>query len=99
MPNRYRVGQSARCTGNWWDGDYSARVDPAAVYFYVTDPSGNVDSYEYGVDDEVVKEEDGKYHVDVSCDEAGVFVYQFWSTGAYQASAGDQFEVTTSGNA
>jgi hypothetical protein len=41
----------------------------------------------YGVGAELVKDSTGVYHVDIDADEAGKWLYRFYSTGTGQASS------------
>ena len=95
MANTYRMGDDVRCTGTFTDSD-GAAIDPATVIFSVKDPSGNVDSYIYGVDAEVVKSATGVYYVDVDADESGDWWYRFHSTGTGKAAEEDRFVVEIS---
>lgn len=95
MPNRYQLGELARCEGEWKDEDGNYQ-DPTNVYFHLIDPSNNANTYQYGVDAEVVKVSTGQYYSDVPCDEVGVFLYRFYSTGANKSADEDQFEVMAS---
>jgi hypothetical protein len=97
MPNRYKVGQVARCTGTFKDEDDVVQ-DPTAVFFHLIDPSENEITLEYGVDGTLVKASTGVYYVDVAADEAGIFAYRFYSTGTYVTADEDQFEVVASGH-
>lgn len=94
MANSYFVGAEVRCQGTFTDADGNAQ-DPAAVFVQVNDPSGNTDSYQYGVDVELVKSATGIYYVDVDCDEEGWWDYRVYSTGAGQAAGEDKFQVRT----
>ncbi len=95
MPNKYKLGQVARCRGTWRDEDYAV-TDPDNAYFHLIDPSSNEDTYQYGVNPEVVKVSTGVYYVDVLCDEVGVFQYRYYSTGSTASADEDQFEVVES---
>ena len=81
----YDKGDLVRCTGTFTNSDGDA-VDPAAILFKVKDPSGNVTSYTYGVDDDLVKLTAGVYYVDVDADEVGEWWYRFYSTGVHTRS-------------
>ena len=83
--NTCDVGDLVRCSGVFTDEDGNA-VDPGAVYCKILDPSGNVATYQYGEDDEVVRDDTGTYHVDVDVDEGGDWWYRFYSTGSAQAA-------------
>jgi len=95
MPNRYKLGQVARCTGIFRDED-DVQQDPDEIYFHLIDPSGDEDTYHYGADSELVKADIGSYYVKVVCDEVGIFLYRYYSTGQYQTADEDQFEVIAS---
>lgn len=94
MANSYFVGAEVHCEGTFTDADGNVQ-DPAAVYVLVKDPSGNTDSYEYGVDAELVKSATGVYYVDANCDEEGWWYYRVYSTGSGQAAGEDKFQVRT----
>lgn len=96
MTNTYDKGDEVRCTGTFTDANESA-VDPDAVTFKVRDPSGNITSYIYGTDSELVKSATGIYYVDVDVDESGYWRYRFESTGSGQAAGENEFNVKTSG--
>lgn len=68
-------------------------VDPTTVVFTFVDPSNNETEYIYGTDAELVKDSVGNYHVEIDCDEVGVFSYEWASTGTGQANEGGRFRV------
>ena len=88
----YDKGDLVTCRGTFTDSDGNAQ-DPDAIYCKVTDPSGNTDSYQYGVDAELVRSSTGVYYVNVDADEVGVWYYRFYSTGAGQAAEESSFTV------
>jgi len=71
------------------DGD---SIDPDVVKLSHRDPSGNVSHNTYGVE-AITKETTGVYYFDIDADEAGVWYYRWWSTGAGQAAAEQSFTV------
>jgi len=85
-------GDLVRCSGAFTDSDGTA-TDPAAVLFKVRNPNGSTTAYTYGVDDELVKDSTGNYHVDVNANVAGLWVYRFYSTGSGQAADEGRFRV------
>lgn len=91
--NQYEEGNKVKCIGVWTNEARTA-IDPTAVFFKVKDPSGNVTTYEYLTDVELVKDSTGNYHVLVDADEDGVWVYRFYSTGTGQAAGERSFLVT-----
>ncbi len=68
-------------------------ADPTAVNMSQRTPAGVTTTYIYSTDAELVKDSTGKYHVDVSASEAGVWYYRFFSTGTGQAAEERQFKV------
>ena len=95
MANNYYLGAEIRCQGTFTDVNGTAQ-DPAAVYAEVYDPSGNTDSYEYGVDAELVRSATGVYYVDVDCDEVGWWHYRVYATGSGQAAGEGKFLILES---
>jgi hypothetical protein len=92
MANHYYNGAEVRCEGTFTDADGVAQ-DPTAVFFKVKDPGGNLTSYEYGVDAELVKSATGIYYADVDIDEAGIWPYRFYATGTGQSAEEAFFRV------
>ena len=90
--NVHDLGDLVRVSGSFTDEGGSA-ADPSAVFCAVRDPSGNVTTYEYGQDAELVKDDTGEYHVDVDTDEAGMWFYRWYSTGSGQAAEEGRFWV------
>lgn len=96
--NTYDLGDVVRCSTARLPFTNTAgnAIDPAAVFFQVKNPSGEVTLYEYGTDAEVVKTAVGVYHVDVDADQSGTWHYRFHSTGSGQAAAEGSFVVSPS---
>lgn len=90
--NVYDKGDLLRCSGTFTDADGIAQ-DPTAVFFKYKTPAGTTITYTYGTDDELVKDSNGNYHVDLDLDEVGTWSYRFYSTGTGQAAAEGQFFV------
>lgn len=91
----YDVGDLVRVTGTFTNSAGEA-LDPTAVNCKVKDPSGNVVTYVYGTDDELVKTSTGVYYVDVDADEAGDWWARVYSTGTGQAASEYIFSVRLS---
>ena len=70
-----------------------ALIDPTAVSFKIKDPNGNITTYVFGTDAELVRDSLGKYHVDVSPGIDGTWQYRYESTGTGQAAEEGQFQV------
>lgn len=94
--NSYDVGDLIRCTGTFTNAAGTA-VDPTTVTFKVEDASGDVTSYVYDTDPEVVRDGTGVYHVDVSIDEAGRWQFRWESTGTGQAAGESEFWIRPAG--
>jgi hypothetical protein len=56
-------------------------ADPDDVFFDIMDPDGNVVTFHYGVDAEVVKDAVGIYHILVPVDEDGWWRVRARATG------------------
>lgn len=88
----YDVGDFARLTATFVD-DADAPSDPSAVVFKARQPDGTQITYTYGDDVEVVRVSEGVFRVDLPLTDAGVWSYQFASTGTGQAVEEGQFLV------
>ena len=95
MANTYQLGDEVQVSGTFVDSAGDA-IDPTDVYCQVRDPSGNITTYEYGVDAALVKDDTGEYHVDVDVDEVGWWWYRFYGTGTGQAADEERFRVEES---
>lgn len=73
-----------------------APSDPAGLSFKVKDPNGNVTTYVYGIDSQVVRASAGNYYVEVSATLAGTWYYRFAGTGNGQAADEGSFSVEAS---
>lgn len=83
--NQYYVGDSVRVsTSTVFQDSGATPADPDVVTGKFKDPSGNVTTYVYGTDAELVKDGTGNYHFDIDIDEAGVWWYRI----AGETSAG-----------
>lgn len=91
----FQVGDQPRITGEFRTSN-DLLVDPAQVYAKVKDPSGNIDTYHYGIDPQLQKSAVGIYYADIDADESGTWYYRFYSTGTAQAADEDSFEVEES---
>ena len=64
-------------------------ADPGAVFVVVREPGSSAATYQYGADAEVVKDDTGEYHVDLSLTVAGIWAVRGYSTGSVQAATAD----------
>lgn len=95
MSNSYDEGDLVRVSGAFTDENGDA-ADPTSVYCAVRDPLGKITIYAYGVDDVLVKDDTGNYHLDVSADLVGRYYYRWYSTGTGQAADETYFDVEES---
>lgn len=91
MAHTYDIGDVVRCTATFTNAA-GAGVDPTTVVFTYLDPSGNQVSYEYGVDPEVIRPEDGAYYVDVPVNLSSTWCLRWVGTGL-NAAAGEAFFI------
>lgn len=68
-------------------------IDPTTVTVKIKMPDASVLAKVFGVDSEVIRDSDGAYHMDVSCNQAGVWVWGWFGTGAGQAADEMSFKV------
>ena len=87
--NTYDVGDEVRLSAAF-EKPANTPADPGTIVFKVKDPSGNITTYTYGSDAQLVKDSTGNYHVDVTIDEEGTWFYRFTGTGTVVA-AGESF--------
>lgn len=95
MANTHDYGELVRLTAAFTDADGSA-IDPNAVYVQVKDPAGNITTYQYNVDAEVVKDSVGNYHIDINANQAGIWHYRWYSTGTGQAAEEAWYKIDRS---
>jgi len=89
--NIYENGQKVKCAVMFTVSDIA--TDPTTVTAKVKDPSGNVSTYVYGTDEEVVKSSAGNYYIDVTTDEKGLWHFRFEGTGTCVAVEESAFRV------
>lgn len=82
----YIVGQRPRF--DFQIRDQHVLSDPATLSFAFEKPDGTVTTYIYGTDAELVKDAIGKYHVEVTLDQSGQWLWRQESTGVVTASQG-----------
>lgn len=81
-PFELTVGTLIRCTAIFTDplnGDIP--IDPDAVYFSYRSPDGVSTTLQYGVDPEVFRDSQGRYHYDLLLTQPRIWYYSFWSPG------------------
>jgi hypothetical protein len=70
-------------------------TDPTVVTFTVRKPDGTTTAYVYGTDAEVQKEAatTGRYYMDLSLDQSGIWTWELAGTGAVETAEQSQFRV------
>ncbi len=89
----YDIGDLVRVSGTFQVG--GSDTDPTAVTIKHLDPSGNLTTWLYLTDPEVIRDAVGQFHADIDIDEAGQWWYRFEGTGAAQAAGEETFFVDT----
>jgi hypothetical protein len=92
--NVYDQGDLVRVSG-LLESAAGVDTDPTALSVKYRKPTG-VTTLVYLVDPALVRDSLGNFHVDISCDEPGIYDYRFESTGTGQAAAQGQFRVMPS---
>lgn len=87
-------GASLRIKGNFKDYDEKLEVDPSTVTLLLRSPSSNSE-FVYGIDDDLVRDSQGKYHVDFTADESGRWHWRWESTGTGKGTVEGSFRVLT----
>lgn len=93
MINYYKLGQKVRCKVSFKVN--GTLTDPTTVTAKIKAPSGNVSTYVYGTDAELVRESTGVYHVDVVTDEKRQWYFRFEGTGTCTAVEEKAFGART----
>ena len=68
-------------------------TDPTGPTCKYKDPSASIVSKTHPGDAEVVKDATGRYHLDITIDEAGTWYYNWSGTGTAQAAEEGSFDV------
>jgi len=89
----YPKGTVVRCSIEFTEVDGGVNIDPTTVKFYLIKPSGSETVYEYDVDSQLVRDDTGQYHVDVTTDESGKWYFRFVGTGTNAAADDSTFYV------
>ena len=93
--NNYYKGNLIRLSATF-SNSAGTSIDPTAVFVDVTNPAGTKTTYTYGVDEEVIKDDVGDYHIDISATSGGEWLYRWYSTGTGQAAEEYAFYITDS---
>ena len=74
----------------------SVDTDPTTVKCFYKDPNGVVTMLTYGIDNALVKDSTGKYHVDIFTSVVGNWWYRFEATGSVIAANEAEFVISLS---
>jgi hypothetical protein len=89
------LGNLVRCTTTFRN-TANAVADPTAITFKFKTPAGAITTYTYGVDQQLVKDSTGVYHVDLTANAVGTWNYRFAGTGTVVAATEGDFAVPAS---
>lgn len=93
--NLYHLGDLIRCSVTFQTAAGTVN-DPGAIAFKVKPPVGNIQTYVYGTDAELVKDSTGIYHVDILTTVSGRWRYRFEGTVSGQAASEHEFVIAPS---
>lgn len=71
-------------------------ADPTTLIFKMIEPDQTYTEYEYGTDEELVKDSTGKYHVYWDCITPGIHYWRYEATGSVVAAEEADFYVRKS---
>jgi len=71
-------------------------ADPTQLVFSIKEPSGDITTYIWGIDDEVVRDSEGIFYVDWDASEVGTHYYKWQANGAVQLGKSAAFSVKES---
>lgn len=92
LANRYPFGQSIECSVVFADKS-GVVADPEEVSFRWKGPDDTVQHYEYGTDEEIVRDSTGRYHVVIDAAASGEWWYGFFGSGSALVSDETRFMV------
>lgn len=91
----YDKGDVLRVTAAYTNS-LAVAVDPAVVKFSFKDPFGNVTTYTYLTNAELVRSAAGVFYADVHFTLSGSWFVRHWSTGTGEASSETEYYVKQS---
>ncbi|MBS1722360.1 MAG: hypothetical protein JSS66_05075 [Armatimonadetes bacterium] len=68
-------------------------ADPTQLVFTIKEPDGNETSLTWGIDDDIVQDSEGEFHIDWDADQAGLHRYRWQANGAVQVAFGGAFNI------
>lgn len=93
--NSYDPGNVVTISGEWTDADTGDFVDPTTVTVQVKNPLGLMTSYVV-TSGQIVRDELGKFSLDLEPDIQGIWSYNWIGTGANKGSKQSQFKINES---
>lgn len=93
---KYALGQGVRIRGPFRDPETHELLDPPVVKISYRVGSGPVTTKEYDVDDEVVRESEGIYYMDIVGDQVGVWHWRIFSEEDDIAADEGSFQILPS---
>jgi uncharacterized protein YfaS (alpha-2-macroglobulin family) len=91
--NAYPLGQVVRIS-TLVKNQADALADPSQLTLTITKPDGSTITKVFGVDNDLIKDAVGTYHLDLTTDQRGGWSYRWHSTGALvTASSIQEFRV------
>ena len=96
MPDDIDIGDIYRVSVPFTDADGTPQ-DPTTVKMFFRKPDATRVTYTYLTDAELVRDDVGKYHVDLTIDQSGTWTYRFeGASGPVTAADEETFDVKES---
>ena len=96
MPeNVYQLGDLIRSEVQFFD-DNGDPMDPQTINFSIRKPNGQLITFVFGTDPEIVKDAPGVYHCDADIDVTGRWFHRWFSTGTGQTADERSFTIQPS---
>jgi hypothetical protein len=92
MTNRYEIGNVVTVDVEFTDADTGDFVDPTTVTASVKDPLGVTTNYTV-TPGQIVRDDLGKFSLDLEPNSRGIWTYKFIGTGANQGAKEGAFSI------
>lgn len=92
MGNTWQYGNAITLKGTFTD-DLGVYADPSTIKLSVMTPAGVLTTYEYGVDASLIKQDTGRYEMDILANEIGIWYYRWFSDTPDEVSKEVFFEI------
>ncbi|MBL4763501.1 MAG: hypothetical protein JKY93_12495 [Gammaproteobacteria bacterium] len=83
MTETFNIGDLHRASITF-SGLDGAPADPTTISFLMREPDGEITTFIYGTDAELVKDSTGRYHVDFTYQQSGRHFLKWTGTGAVE---------------